>query len=619
MKKKCLNFGFELLLFAVGIAFMHWTIQSYEMFSDYQNTMHIAFLLIYSFLFFIVPNKWNGLVFLLYNSVFYLYYVAQYIYFVAFGQYFRLTLALSLSSEVAGAATSVQEFIRPEHLLPFGVLIGVFLVYELISFFWLKEHFKYRYRLIVSCGAIFTAVFFMNSIFNRIELSKDSQDAFLIYKTDYYIYNSMPSTVQFVETFGLSNLFVKDVQTLMIKSSDASEYEQEIKDYLSSQKKHQSNEMTGIFKGKNLVFIQAESLTNCGIDETLTPTLYQMMSEGITVKGYNSPLMDGSTSSTEFMANVGIYPITDDGYNITFKCINHTFDTTIAKLFSNDGYVSYGFHNGFGEYYSRDIMFPNYGYDFFDSFRLGVEDGAADSKVLNIAKWIFMETDPFFAFWVTYNGHQPYNLDLKPEIFAFVEEIQNTYPTLSEEYVSFMAKNMDLDRSLKDLMDNLSYSQKLDDTVFVIFGDHFAKGISDDKQVEAALNAMGNDADEEAVERGKKTPLIIYSTSLDTPLVYEKVSNTCDLLPTICNLFGIYVDETTILGNDIFDPEYEGFCFDSTNTYETDWFVYNYVKDVFNQIDEDRNEEEARFVIQDLMKRFEISKWILKMDYFSLY
>lgn len=83
-------------------------------------------------------------------------------------------------------------------------------------------------------------------------------------------------------------------------------------------------------------------------------------------------------------------------------------------------------------------------------------------------------------------------------------------------------------------------------------------------------------------------------------------------------MFGIEFDETTILGNDIFDPDYEGFCFNSTNTYETDWFAYDFVKDVFTRIDEGRTEEEAREVVYDIMKRFEVSKWILKMDYFSL-
>ena len=49
--------------------------------------------------------------------------------------------------------------------------------------------------------------------------------------------------------------------------------------YFSSQQPTEQNEYTGIFKGKNVIFIMAESLDEIAINKDITPTLYKLKNE----------------------------------------------------------------------------------------------------------------------------------------------------------------------------------------------------------------------------------------------------------------------------------------------------------------------------------------------------
>lgn len=53
--------------------------------------------------------------------------------------------------------------------------------------------------------------------------------------------------------------------------------------------------MTGIFAGKNLIFITAEAFTAEVIDEDLTPTLYRLATKGIQFTDYYQPAGAGTT------------------------------------------------------------------------------------------------------------------------------------------------------------------------------------------------------------------------------------------------------------------------------------------------------------------------------------
>ena len=61
------------------------------------------------------------------------------------------------------------------------------------------------------------------------------------------------------------------------------------------QKPSKQNEMTGIFKGKNLIMITAEAFSGYIIDPVKTPTLYRLANNGIQFTDYYQQASAGTT------------------------------------------------------------------------------------------------------------------------------------------------------------------------------------------------------------------------------------------------------------------------------------------------------------------------------------
>ena len=63
------------------------------------------------------------------------------------------------------------------------------------------------------------------------------------------------------------------------------------------------HEYTGLFEGKNLIYITVEGWAPAAINEKLTPTLYMMKNEGFVFNNYYCSLWGGSTATGEY-ANI---------------------------------------------------------------------------------------------------------------------------------------------------------------------------------------------------------------------------------------------------------------------------------------------------------------------------
>lgn len=90
------------------------------------------------------------------------------------------------------------------------------------------------------------------------------------------------------------------------------------------------------------------------------------------------------------MVNTSFIPEAE-GYSVCYQYVNNTYPLTLGNLFKNNGYSTNAFHNNFGEYYNRFTTFNNYGYEFFDSYGLGIESEANDASVSEQIGWIDTE------------------------------------------------------------------------------------------------------------------------------------------------------------------------------------------------------------------------------------
>lgn len=561
----------------------------------------------------LIPKKLDILlssIILLFISI---YIGVQSTYFDAFTLYGLTKTLWSMKSGITEFNSSVMEFISFADIkyifIPFLYGVISIIAFKKVPLFHKKEK-KINYFSFISLVLIISVV--SGFIFDKNLSNTETEDLYLLRTADHYVYNSVENVNSFVNRFGLFNLIFRDLSSYLFHPyAESPNIEDEITAILQNNKEIQTSNYSGIFEFKNLILIEAESLNNFAIDPVLTPTLYKLKTEGFFIEGYNSPLLTGSTSDSEFLALTSIYP-TFDG-KITFNdYASNVYPQTIANLFSAEGYYSMAAHNSLGWFYNRTTMMVNLGFDFFDPTDMKLEDHSTDSVVLDYIKWIPYGMDKFFTFYITYDAHQPYSVDSLSEIMkSYLTTVQNHYPDLPIAEQVYLAKNMDLDTGLKQLLKDYSNSNILDDTVIMIYGDHYPKGLFENKSdYEEICNIHGI-----SLETCFDTPLIIYNSEIKGEVI-QKVSSTIDISPTIIDLFSLDYNPKLIFGHSIFDPSYDGFCFDAWDVIETDNYIYDSGSDSIVEKDYSngtKDIDEAR----RLFYEFSTLRQIVPMNYFA--
>lgn len=545
-----------------------------------------------------------------------LFLIAQTVYRRAFHTSFHLKTAISLLPDLIKSKDSAEEFLLRTDLFPLRLCVTFFFLFSILSIVYERHAIRFRHALLIKLFSLLLLLPMYGewkTYLSLIEATKqgDETAGFLTNETDYYLYSVVPNTNQFVQKFGLLPLAVRDAERIIKNDVLSKADRREIETYLKELPEHTDNKMTGLLKGKDIIMIQAESLNHVAIIPELTPTLAAMVQNGINIHGFNTPALPGSTSDTELMANTSIMP-DSDGNIFCYSYPYNTFPTTLASLFRQNGYITYAIHNNYGAYYNRSATMKTFGYDFFlDCLEMGLPDTSSDTAVADIIRWIFTdEKKPYLAYWISYSGHQPYNLSSVGVSEADTAKIRQLYPLLEDSYVSYLAKNMDFDRSLQMLVKSLRDAGKLNNTVFVIFGDHIVKSL-DFGPKSSFYQATGTPYDPASTN----TDLFLYCPDIEAA-AYSKIATALDLLPTIANLWDIRFDEHTVLGRDIFDPAYNGFFFSEWEFWKTDDYQYDFMYDTYYNLN-DYDPELAAREMADGKKKRRISSNLLRLDYFA--
>lgn len=583
--------------------------------TSYFLTFNIGlYLLLLSSVILIKP-KWDLFITFIYVLTLSFYTWGQTVYLRSFGQLAYINTAFSLKDEAAKSLSSIFEFIKWSDMI-FALMPMMFVI---VYYYFRKTKFtkinNIKISLVSYLSVLLFSFLFLFLSMNSIEASRMEEEDFFYYKTDHYLFNSKPSSVLFVEKFGLNMWLYKDIYDIYVyplvnnNESKASK----ISEYLSTDKSSKTSELNGIFEGKSLLLIEAESLNNYAIDPVLTPTLYGINVNGYRFPNYNSPLLLGSTSDAELMVNTGLMP-PNNGYVTFLKYYDNVFPTTLAKEFNDEDYYSIAAHNNYGEFYNRDVIYPNFGYTFFDCIDMGFDTQFIDdSKYIEVLTWILIEKPQFLSYWITFNGHQPYNTnELSEKIAEYLTTVQATYPDIPYEEQVFLAKNMDLDRGLSYLIEVFTYMNRIDDLVIIIYGDHAPKGIfTDGLNSSKDCSPLGY-TDEQCLN----TPLIVWHKN---EFVGEslKIANPTDISPTIYDLFGIEYDQSSIFGTSVFSKLDSGFYFDANGNIRTQ--DYRYWSDTNEiEITSDMSQRELELEIKNTKNEMDIFRNIIEIDYYKL-
>ena len=350
-------------------------------------------------------------------------------------------------------------------------------------------------------------------------------------------------------------------------------------EYLSTQENTNKNEYTGLFEGKNLIYICAESFSRLAIDEEITPTLYKMANNSVVLNNYYNSFKNVTTNG-EYAFLTGLWPNVvrenTKGGNLTGtmgQSINKNMSQALGNMFNrSERIVSRGYHNYLGYYYGRNQTLPNMGFTckfMSDGMEFTTSWPSSDLEMFEQSVDDYIGDQQFCAYYMTFSGHGNYTTDnvmVSRNIDEVSSMIDDNPPTSALGYLSC---NYELEKAMTYLLERLEEAGQLENTVIVLTGDHYPYYLTD----YAYEYLAGEEID---YDFGMyKSTCIIYNAGLEENIYVDEPCCNVDILPTILNLFGINYDSRLYAGTDIFsDALHIAQLYNKS--FITDYVKYNY-------------------------------------------
>ncbi len=375
------------------------------------------------------------------------------------------------------------------------------------------------------------------------------------------------------------------------------------------------NEMTGYFKDKNLIVILMESVNNIPfLYPEYFPTLNKMYNEGWSWVNNYSPRNSCATGNNEMTVMSSLYTINNSCTANVYK--NNVYPEGIFNLFNNEDYYTSSYHNYADHYYYRKTIHPNMGSQkYYNAYDLGIsvnpvyQEWPSDVELFTNSQPYYMNENKFMTFFSTVTSHRPYTLSSEygDKYLDMFEDLD-----LSKAAKRYLSKIKELDDALSILLDELDDTGKLDDTVIVLFADHYPYGLSDSN----IASFLGDEALEE--KERDRTPFIIYNTTIE-PKKYEDYTTLMNILPTIANLFDADYDPRLYMGEDLFNPDYESLAIftDGSWVNETAFYNASNSKLIYKNPTNTLSDDYVISLNREINDKINMSNLAVKKDYFN--
>jgi phosphoglycerol transferase MdoB-like AlkP superfamily enzyme len=421
----------------------------------------------------------------------------------------------------------------------------------------------------------------------------DKEEAFFTirWKPSITVCNASPIGYHYLDIYN----FFKDSNRLVLSSSD----KKEIKNWFNEKNENSlpDNQYKGIFKGKNLLVIQVESLENFVIGKSvngqeITPNLNKLLNNSLYFSNYNEEVNEGTTSDAELMTNTSIYPVRTG--STFFRYADNTYYNSMPKILQRQGYFTQAIHPDEGSYWNWMPALKSIGFqNCIDASRFNIDEtiglGLSDASFLRQAAPIIKKNkQPYYNFMITLTSHSPFDLPNKDRELKLSQGLDTSHLGGYLQSVHYTDKQIGI------FLDNLRRSGDLDNTVVVIYGDHC--GIHKYYQDEVPTTKGVQDW---MIDNHKQIPLIIYNNGLQKQEI-KTTGGQIDLMPTLLYLMGIDSKEyeNTAMGRNLL----------KTNESYAVWSDGQYV----GKADSKKQE-------QDAIEGLDIGDELIRSDYFKTY
>jgi len=375
--------------------------------------------------------------------------------------------------------------------------------------------------------------------------------------------------------YHIYDLFIQSKTHAQRALADGSELV-EVSNYINANYAAPDPEMFGVAKDRNIIVITLESLQSFVINEemdghVITPFLNELSNDPDTFyfpEFYHNTGL-GKTSDSEFLLENSLYP--RNGSAVFFTNSGNTYNSMAERLGEED-YFTNVMHANNRSFWNRDIMYNSLGINkFYDIESYTVDEGQAVNWGMKDIPFMEQSVDlmkdmpqPFYSRLITLTNHHPFTLDEEDKL---IPEYTSNSATLNRYFQT--ARYMD--EAIKVLFEDLKASGLYDNSIIVMYGDHY--GISENHN-----KAMGMYLDKEItpVDNAKlqRVPLYIHVPGYGKGETVDEVSSQIDLNPTLLHLMGIDTKGNMQLGADIFSPSHEPLSIFRDGRFVTDKNVY---------------------------------------------
>lgn len=451
-------------------------------------------------------------------------------------------LALEQVNQVTAVKNSVFSLMDPYYLLIFIdiIIMAVLLFRPKKALNWKRESSKKENkRLVVALFSISIALCLFNILPNRAsmnEILKAEQMGILNYEA-YMIFSN------------------KDVELL-----DPNHITQAKIDTVKKVEQPATPELWQKAVGKNVIIIQMESfqnfLVNLKIDgQEVTPNLNKLVNENYYFKHFYQQVGQGNTSDAEFVVNTSFYIPPRGAATMEY---GDKELPSLPKLLKARGYDTATFHTNVVEFWNRSELYKSLGFDrYYDQKFFGLEDtvffGASDEQLYakTAAELDRMSQNgkPFYSHIISMTAHHPFTIPAEKYKMTLPERYENTFVG------DYIRSQNYADYALGLFIEDLKARGIWDDSLIMLYGDHLGLPIysldRDDKELMAEIYGR-----EYGYTDMINIPLVVASTGITEPKVFDQLGGQVDVLPTVANLLGISLDDHIHFGQDLFNQTY---------------------------------------------------------------
>ena len=417
---------------------------------------------------------------------------------------------------------------------------------------------------------------------------------------------------------------VMDIDFEALNANETDKTLKTLNSYFASKEPTLKNEYTGMYEGYNLITVVAEGFSPYAIDKELTPTLYKMQQEGFDFKNFYTPIWGVSTSDGEYAHCTGLIP--KSGVWSFYRSGKNYMPFCLGNMFQSIGVTkTFAYHNHTYDYYRRDVSHPNMGYT-YKGYGTGVEEYVTkrwpESDVELIAGSVsdyLSDSEPFHAYYMTVSGHLQYSFSgnsMSSKNRGLVAHLD-----CSDTLKAYYACNIELDRAMEKLLEELNKAGVADKTVITITPDHYPYGLENDTDTYAVWRELlGHDVDT-TFELYESTFILYCQGTKDAPTI-DKYCSAVDILPTVLNLFGFEYDSRLLMGTDILSTS-ECVVQFLDRSFITSMGKYDAGKKTFTLHEgksfpsDEVQEEYVKNVRSIVNNKFKISASILDTDYYG--